>query len=161
MLVFGKHLLYSIRKKCLLWFGEIYVELCPPGCSALWNNCWVSLAEGPMTAGFYLLPFFSTVTHRLRFISVAPQRPQGGDLSVSRISVRDAMSGLQTCDIETPCFCTSLSLSIPTYLSHPTVWTLSIFLCSINLFSLFNVLCPFSSLSLNMGTTSRNELWAH
>lgn len=110
-------------KNCLLWFGEIQYML---NCVHL-DVVLCEITDGlvcQLHSTFY--HFFSTVTHRLRFISVAPQRPQGGDLSVSRISVHNAMSGLQTRDIETPCFCSSLPLSIPTYLWHPTVRMLSI-----------------------------------
>lgn len=149
--------LHTIRRT-KVWCGFGPNLFRQPECSAQWalgTEGWVKGAEGPNDSRFLPLFSFFHCYCRLCSICAAPQRPQGGDLSVSRISVHNTMSGLQTRDAKMLRFCSCLPLSI--YLWCPAVRTLSISPALL----IFSPMHVSSSLSRNMETARRNELWAH
>lgn len=122
VLAFAVHLWIVCIQKSDVVFGQNLLN----SLNVVLKDGWLKGAEGPNDSRS--LPLFSCFHCYCRLCSIcaAPQRPQGGDLSVSRISVHNTMSGLQTRDTETLRFCRSLPLSIPIYLWCPAVQMLSI-----------------------------------
>lgn len=139
-----------------------------------WNDWWVGIrwqrcrAEWSRVGSSGGSPISGSAPIVPWFISTAPQRPRGGDLSVSRLCVQEDELGLQTHRTET------LSLSVvfsplhsPTFLFLSLLCKLSSFPYSLNLHSFHHsssfppdISCsPWSF--CDMEAACRDDLWAH